>query len=136
MHTLDGGVIVWSFRWLFGLLPQRVTKRHVLASTVEIANRCIDAWAKCTPYEFARRPRNLHNIKKWKMIEGRTFLMYLATPMFLSLGNLMKVEFNMLKHLLLAIRLIGGFHLERIAAVCIDEKYRFEGYGCLLWERG
>lgn len=83
MHSLDGGVTPSSAKWVFGIDKDKTERKYSFGiHEKNRANQLISTWSRCTPYEFARRVRSLRHMKKWKMIEGRTFLLYLSAPLF------------------------------------------------------
>lgn len=121
MHLVDGGVTRNLVLLIFGLKKQADNeehassagaakrKKHTKIQTLNIgfAHEIIEAWKKCTPCDFERRVRGLKFSPKWKMVEGRVFLFYLALPL-LHVMDSHGYEAEMLKHLLLGIRVISG----------------------------
>lgn len=81
------------------------------------ASRAMSAWKTCAPSECARRVRSLVEVTKWKMLEGRTFLLYLCVPLFLVLDDAAESEFDIMKRLLLGVRIISGYALEPLKDV-------------------
>jgi hypothetical protein len=122
MHTIDGGVVSTSLKWVFGF--GKGMKKTLTKEVTEKAFKCTEAWRKCIPYEFARKPRGLEYMKKWKMIEARTFLMYLMTPMFIYMGSVVRDKFALLKPLILGVHLIAGSrHIEVPLVIIYDGIY-------------
>lgn len=118
MHTLDGGVIPTALRWIFGLFKGRkLTKTHLSAGCVEDANTFMESWLPCYPWEICRKVRPIRYLAKWKMVEGRTFLMYIMVPLFFCLGDKTDHYFSPLKRLLRAIHGIGGYSLKPVPRV-------------------
>lgn len=59
--------------WVFGKPPYKLK-----ADQVKLLNDNIVKFANQFPAEFVRRPRGLSELKRWKAVEYRTFLLYLG----------------------------------------------------------
>lgn len=127
MHTVDGGVVPISLKWIFGIDKKKNDRKKGLPFNVKMqANDIMQHWSRCTPYEFARRVRNITNLNKWKMIEGRTFLMYLSTTLFYILreeGHRFPI-FEIWMHLVKSMRLLAGDSVEPVPQVRISQQAR------------
>lgn len=75
MHLIDLGVMkkLLLKLWISGKPPNKLSKAQV-----EIISQNILEFKKSFPNEFARRPRGLAEVKRWKATEFRVFLLYLG----------------------------------------------------------
>lgn len=91
----------------------------MLHSAMTVADKCFNAWQGCYPMEIARKLRPIRHVGKWKMIEGRTFLVYIMVPLFYQLRHLGKAKeiWPSLNKLLLAVHLIAGYGLRPLPQV-------------------
>ncbi|XP_046404877.1 uncharacterized protein LOC124170221 isoform X1 [Ischnura elegans] len=72
MHLVCHGVMKRLLQiWIGGKIPNRFS-----SSVVKNISLKLEALAKCIPKEFARKPRNLNDVARWKATEFRQFLLY------------------------------------------------------------
>ncbi len=116
MHLIDGGVVVSFVKKMFDV-GQKKTKYSLPASVVSRCNKLIDAWASCTPYEFQRRLRNTSHVGRWKMVEGRMFLLYYAPVLYSVLQKQANEQFSTLMYLTKSIRLLSGDSVDPVPKV-------------------
>jgi hypothetical protein len=57
--------------WLSGRIPRRFPSRLTQKLSENLLSLC-----SCIPVEFARRPRGLEEVSRWKATEFRQFLLY------------------------------------------------------------
>jgi hypothetical protein len=118
MHTCDGGVVPTMLRNFFSF--NKCNEKNADFKVLLLGNTYIRAWQKCTPLEIGRRVREWTFLGKWKMNEGRTFLMYIALPLFKVLSGTsegISRKYNALKHLVFGMRCIAGNSSNSISSV-------------------
>lgn len=72
MHLVCHGVMKRLIQiWIGGKLPNRFPSLVVKNISLKL-----ESLAKCIPVEFARKPRNLYDMARWKATEFRQFLLY------------------------------------------------------------
>lgn len=116
MHLVCLGVVRKLLKfWLSGTLRKTDTSASRLPShsVTMLSNRLVNL-ASFTPQEFARRPRSVSDIDRWKATEFRQFLLY-SGPVILS-GILTENVYN---HFML---LFTGITLLASPVFCLDHE--------------
>ncbi|EEC19829.1 hypothetical protein IscW_ISCW024921, partial [Ixodes scapularis] len=102
MHLICLGVTKkLMLLWLRGRLGSRITP-----STAKHISAVLESYAEYIPCEFARKPRSLDDIDRWKATELRQFLLY--TGPIVLFNNLDKKYYSHFLLLNVAIRLLVG----------------------------
>lgn len=130
MHLNHGGVVLKNTRLIFGIeRPHEKsgvddddgeTERRVKYKSKvkpELATPILECWGRCSPKDFERRVRPIKYVTKWKMVEGRTYLLYVCLPMFDRLGLQGTPEYDLMKNLVYGTRLLSGSSKDPIPQV-------------------
>lgn len=124
MHTVGGGAAIDAFEALFGLdAKSKAAPRIGVELMVEI-NQYMEAWARNTPYEFARNVRSFEHRSLWKMREAHQALVYQSVPLIGlkkvrdAVGEERAIAFAAL---VFAVHLIGGTRHEAPSKKDMDE---------------
>ncbi|KAE8740384.1 hypothetical protein FOCC_FOCC014123 [Frankliniella occidentalis] len=90
LHLICLGVVKRLLLWLL-IGCKGVRRKQISEENLRIINGRLRVAGSFWPREFSRKPRSLDDIKRWKPVEFRQFVLYLVTVVFR--GNVLSKDY-------------------------------------------